>query len=159
MERETTRNPSDVRENLNWLVQLAMKVLLVALSSVVASITLSLAGTDKSHSPTIITEAGTPSLNLKNVHIDLRDGKIRGTAYVSFGYAAPKSAHIHAYGTDSKGSLVAEGCDSLSGNLLAPHPRLAGKGRDLFGLELKGSSEDIRTIRVVSHLGRSDCSG
>ncbi|MCX6972961.1 MAG: hypothetical protein NTZ94_01465 [Verrucomicrobia bacterium] len=159
MKRRTTRNPSDVRENLNWLVQLAMKVLLTALSTVLASITLSLAGTDKSHSPTILTEAGTPSLNLKNVRIDLRDGKIRGTAYVSFGYAAPKSAHIHAYGIDSKGAVVAEGCDSLSGNLLAPHPRLAGKGKDLFGLELKGSSEDIRTIRVVSHLGRSDCSG
>lgn len=159
MERETTKNPSDVRGNIDQLVQHSMKVLLVTLSSVLASMTLSLAGTVKSHAPTIITEAGTPSLNLKNVHIDLRDGKIRGTAYVSFGYAAPKSAHIHAYGMDSKGSLVAEGCDSLSGNLLAPHPRLAGKGRDLFGLELKGSSGDIRTIRVVSHLGRSDCSG
>ena len=135
-----------------------MKGLLVTLSSMRASLTLSLAETDKSHSSTIITEAATPSLNRKNVRIDLRDGKIRGTAYVSFGYAAPKSAHIHAYGIDSKGSVVAEGCDSLSGNLLAPHPRLAGKGKDLFGIELKGSSGDIRTIRVVSHLGHSDCS-
>lgn len=137
-----------------------MKLLPFALSLALASANVSLAGTSPSLlGPIVVTEARTAPLILKSVRIDRRDGKIRGTAYVSFGYAAPKSAHIHAYGIDSKGAVVAEGFDSLSGNLLAPHPRLAGKGRDLFGLELKGSSEDIRTIRVVSHLGRSDCSG
>lgn len=137
-----------------------MKLLPFALSLVLASATVSLAGTGQSSfGPKVIAEPGTPSLNLKNVRIDPRDGKIRGTAYVSFGYSVPSSAHIHAYALNSKGAVVAEGCDRLSGNLLAPHPRLAGRGRDAFGIELIGPLSTFSSIRVVSHLGQSDCSG
>jgi len=137
-----------------------MKLLPFALSLLLAAATVSLAGPGQSSlGPKVITETGIPSLYLKNVRIDPRDGKVRGTAYVNFGYAAPGSAHIHAYALNSKGDVVAEGCDRLSGNLLAPHPRFAGRGRDAFGIELKGSPSTFSSIRVVSHLGQSDCSG
>ncbi len=109
------------------------------------------------HPVRIEIEAGTPTLTIRNPRIDLRDGKVRGTAYVNFGYAAPRAAHIHAYGLNSVGKVVAQGCDDLSGNLLAPHPRRAGKGRDAFGIFLRGESEEVRVIRLAPHVGKDDC--
>lgn len=158
MKRVTTRNPSNVRGNLFGLVLLDMKHLLLAISLALAVLSPSMAGSVQlPAAPKVVALVGTPSLSLKNLRIDSRDGKIRGTAYVRFGYAPPRSVHVHAYGLDSAGTVVAEGCDNLSGVLLAPHPRRAGKGRDAFGIELDGNSSAVRSIRVVSHLGRSDC--
>lgn len=102
-------------------------------------------------------EAGTPTLTIRNPRMDVRDGMVRGTAYVNFGYAAPRAAHIHAYGLNSVGKVVAQGCDDLSGNLLAPHPRRAGKGRDAFGIVLRGESDEVRVIRLAPHVGKDDC--
>lgn len=102
-------------------------------------------------------EAGTPTLTIRNPRIDVRDGKVRGTAYVNFGYSAPRTAHIHAYGLNSAGRIVAQGCDDLSGNLLTPHPRRAGKGRDAFGILLRGESGEVTVIRLAPHVGKDDC--
>lgn len=128
-----------------------MKLLPFALSLVLASATVSLADTGQSSlGPKVIAEPGIPSLYLKNVRVDPRNGKIRGTAYVTFGYAAPSSAHVHFYALSAKGDILAEGCDRLSS--LSPHPRRAGKGRDAFSAYL-GNLRDITTVRLVAHSG------
>ena len=38
--------------------------------------------------PRIVVSSESPALRLQNVHIDPHDGKVRGTAYLNFGYAA-----------------------------------------------------------------------
>lgn len=106
---------------------------------------------------TIEIVAGSPAIVIKNARVDPRDGKIRGTASVAFGYAAPFSAHIHAYGLDAAGNVVAHVCDSLSRNLLAPHPRRAGQGRDAFSFRFPEGTEPIRGIRLLAHTGKGPC--
>jgi hypothetical protein len=130
-----------------------MKLLPFALSLLLASATISVAGTGQSPlGPKVITEPGIPSLYLKNVRVDPRDGRIRGTAYVNFGHTAPRAAHVHFYALSAAGDILAEGCDRLSSVSLSPHPRRAGKGRDAFSAFL-GNLRDITTVRLVAHSG------
>lgn len=160
MKREFTRVPSKTRENPWAVVSPIMKHLVPAFAAVTLFIVPVWAGASVGASlgaVPIEVMAGTPTLTIKNPRIDARDGKIRGTAYVNFGYAAPGAAHVHAYGLNSRGQLVAEGCDRLSGSLLSPHPRRAGKGRDAFGILLGGKPGEVRLIRLVSHVGKGDC--
>lgn len=102
--------------------------------------------------PTLEIESGSPSLYIRNARIDSRDGKIRGTAYVSFGYAAPRAAHVHFYAVSATGKILAEGCDRLTSVSLSPHPRLAGRGRDAFSADL-GNLRGIKIIRLIAHSG------
>ena len=81
--------------------------------------------------PRIVVSSESPALRLQNVHIDPHDGKVRGTTYLNFDYAAPQLPHLHVYVLDGSGKIVYQGCDKLSRDLLAPHPRL-GRGRDTF---------------------------
>ena len=70
--------------------------------------------------PRIVVSSESPELRLQNVHIDPHDGKVRGTAYLNFGYAAPLLPHVHVYALDGSGKIVYQGCDKLSGDLLGP---------------------------------------
>ena len=95
-------------------------------------------------------------MRLKNVHIDPHDGKVRGTAYLNFGYAAPLLPHVHVYALNGSGKIVYEGCDKLSRDLLAPHPRLR-RGRDIFSARLPANLNGITTIKVVASSEHDDC--
>lgn len=103
----------------------------------------------------LTVEQGTPTLTIRNLRVDPRDGKIRGTAYVSFGYAAPRVAHVHAYALNAKDVIVGETCDTLSGALLAPHPRLSQRKRDAFSMTVP-TGDQVREVRLVAHVGRHD---
>jgi len=106
--------------------------------------------------PKIVVLDGSPTLTVKKARIDLHDGKIRGTAYRAFGYAVPNQSHVHIYGLDSSGRVIAEGCDKLSRQLLYPHPRLPGKGHDAFSASL-GNLAGVKTVQIVTHTGHDDC--
>jgi hypothetical protein len=84
------------------------------------------------------------------------DGRVRGTAYLNFGYAASRLPHVHVYGLDGSGKIVYEGCDKLSRDLLAPHPRLP-KGRDSFSAKLPANLNGITTVKVVASSGHDNC--
>jgi hypothetical protein len=133
-----------------------MKAIIPVLSILLTTIGCStaLAGLPTS-SLRLAAEQGTPTLTIRNLRIDPRDGKIRGTAYVTFGYAAPRVAHVHAYALNTKGVVVGETCDTLSGALLAPHPRLSQKGRDAFSMTIP-AGDQVREVRLVAHVGRHD---
>ena len=106
--------------------------------------------------PQIVSSSEAPALIVKNVQIDQRDGKIRGTASLRFGYGAPLLPHVHVYGLNPSGQVVAEGCDKLSGALLS-NPRPVGKGHSAFSANL-GDLAGVTTIRVVASAGHSnDC--
>jgi hypothetical protein len=106
--------------------------------------------------PRIVISSESPALRLQNVHIDPHDGKVRGTAYLNFGYAAAGSPHVHVFALDGSGKIVYEGCDKLSRDLLAPHPRLH-KGRDSFSTSLPANLNQITTIEVVASSGHDNC--
>ena len=106
--------------------------------------------------PRIVVSSGSPALQLKNLHIDPHDGKVRGTAYLNFGYAAPRLPHVYVYGLDGSGKIVYEGCDKLNRDLLAPYPRLH-KGRDSFSAKLPANLNGITTIKVVASSGHDNC--
>lgn len=137
------------------LVSPDMKASLSALFFSLIAATMAFAGQPQP-APKIVVLNGSPSLAVKNLRIDPHDGKIRGTASVAFGYSAPMLAHVHIYGLDPSGRVIAEGCDKLSRQLLYPHPRLAGKGRDAFSVNL-GNLAGIKTVEIVPHTGHNDC--
>jgi len=127
---------------------LFLAILLPLFTSVAAS------ANPSSMSQTITIAAGSPAIVIKKARVDPRDGIIRGTAYLAFGYAAPFSAHIHAFGLDATGNVVAGVCENLSRNLLAPHPRRAGQGRDAFSFKFPVGTQSIRGIQLVAHTGK-----
>ena len=106
--------------------------------------------------PRIVVSSESPALRLQNVHIDPHDGKVRGMAYLNFGYAAPGLPHVHIYALDGSGKIVYEGCDKLSRDLLAPYPRLH-KGRNSFSASLPANLNQITTIKVVASSGHDNC--
>lgn len=139
------------------LVSPSMKTLLSALLFSLIATTMVSAGPSQVTTPRFVVADGSPSVEIKNLRIDPRDGKVRGTAYLAFGYSAPMLAHVHIYGLDSSGRTIAEGCDKLSRQLLYPHPRLPGRGRDTFSANL-GHFADIKTVKIVAHTGHdNDC--
>jgi hypothetical protein len=92
--------------------------------------------------PRIVVSSESPALRLQNVHIDPHDLKVRGTAYLNLGYAAPGLPHVHVHGLDGSGKIVYAGCDKLSRDLLASYPRLH-KGRDSFSASLPANLNQI----------------
>jgi len=132
-----------------------MKTPLSVLLFLLTAATMAFAGQIQT-TPKIVVLDGSPSLTVKNPRIDAHDGKIRGTAYLAFGYAAPSHSHVHIYGLDSSGRVISEGCDKLDRQLLYPHPRLAGKGHDAFSASL-GNLAGVKTVQIVTHTGRDDC--
>lgn len=106
--------------------------------------------------PRIVISSENPALRLQNVHIDPHDGKVRGTAYLNFGYAAPGLPHVHVYALDGSGKIFYEGCDKFSRNLLARHPRLQKRG-DSFSASLPANLNQITTIKVVASSGHDNC--
>jgi hypothetical protein len=106
--------------------------------------------------PRIVILSESPALRLQNVHIDPHDGKVRGTAYLNFGYASPALPHVHVYALDGYGKIVYEGCDTLRRDLLASHPRVH-KGRDSFSASLPTNLSQITTIKVVASSGHDNC--
>lgn len=104
----------------------------------------------------IVASSESPAVRLKNVRIDPHDGKLRGTAYLNFGYTAPYLPHVHVYAMHGSGRRVYESCDKLSRNLLAPHPRLE-KGKDSFSVSLPAHLSGITTIKVVASSGHDKC--
>jgi hypothetical protein len=85
-----------------------------------------------------------------------KTAKVRGMACLNFGYASPGLPHVHVYALDGSGKIVYEGCDKLSRDLLAPHPRLQ-KGRDSFSASLPANLDQITTIKVVASSGDDNC--
>ena len=96
-----------------------------------------------------------PALRLQNVHIDPNDGKVRGTAYLSFGYAAPGLPHVHIYALDGSGKIVYQGCDKLSRS--ARPASTASERRDSFSARLPANLSGIATIKVVASSGHDNC--
>jgi hypothetical protein len=64
--------------------------------------------------------------------------------------------HVHVYALDGSGKIVYQGCDKLSRDLRAPHPRL-GRGRDTFSARLPANLSGITTIKVVASSGHDNC--
>ena len=106
--------------------------------------------------PKIVVSTESPALRLENLRIDQHDGKVRGTAYLNLGYAAPSWSHVDVYGLDASGRVIYHACDKLSRNLLAPHPRL-GRGRDTFSVDLSRDLSGVATIRVVASSRSENC--
>jgi hypothetical protein len=106
--------------------------------------------------PRIVISSESPALRLQNVHIDPHDGKVRGTAYLNLGYAAPGLPHVHIYALDGSGKIVYQGCDKLNKDLLARHPRLQKRG-DSFSASLRANLNQIITIKVVASSGHDKC--
>jgi hypothetical protein len=106
--------------------------------------------------PRIIVSSETPALRIENVRIDPNDGKVRGTAYVNFGYATPFSPRVHVFALASSGNVLYESCDRLSRHLLARSPRLH-RGRDSFSASLPAGLRGITTIKVVASNGHDGC--
>jgi hypothetical protein len=106
--------------------------------------------------PRIVVSSESPALRLQNVHIDPHDGKVRGMAYLNFGYVAPLLPHVHIYAVDGSGKIAYQGCDKLSRDLLAPHPRL-GRGRENFAASLPANLNYITTLKVLASSGHDDC--
>ena len=59
--------------------------------------------------PRIVVSSESPALRLQNVHIDPHDGKVRGMAYLNFGYVAPLLPHVHIYAVDGSGKIAYQG--------------------------------------------------
>jgi len=137
------------------IVLLGMKTPWFILSLVVLVGTKMALATPTQGTPQILFSSESPALIVKNARVDPHDGKIRGTVYLRFGYSVPLLPHVHVYGVNASGRVIAEGCDKLSGQLLFPHPRLAGKGSDAFSTNL--SLAGVKTVRVVATAGHNDC--
>jgi hypothetical protein len=145
-----------MRDFPRFVVSLGMKTTLFSIVFILL-ITAAMAGASPLQSaPRIVVSSESPAVQLKNVHIDPHDGKVRGTAYLNFGYAAPRLPHVHVYALGGPGKMFYEGCDKLSRDLLAPHPRLQ-KGRDSFSASLPANLNRITTIKVVASSGHADC--
>ena len=85
----------------------------------------------------------------------MREGKIRGTVSLRFGYGVPLLPHAHVYGLDGAGRVIAEGCDKIGGQLLSG-PRSSGYRAATFSVSL--GMAGVTTVRVVASAGRGeDC--
>ena len=145
-----------MRDFPRFVVEVSMKTTLFSIVFLLLIAARYGASPSQGAPPRIVVWSESPELPLQNVHIDPHDGKVRGTAYLSFGYAAPGLPHVHIYALDGSGKIVYQGCDKLSGNLLAPHPRL-GRGRDTFSASLPANLNGITTIEVVASSGHDNC--
>ena len=146
-----------MRDFPRFVVSLGMKTTLFPIVLILLIIAVrSGASPPQGAPPRIVVSSESPALSLQNVHIDPHDGKVRGTAYLNFGYAAPGLPHVHVYALDGSGKIVYAGCDKLSRDLLAPYPRLH-KGRDSFSARLPANLSGITTIKVVASSGHDNC--
>ena len=146
-----------MRDFPRFVVEVSMKTTLFSIVFLLLIAARSGASPSQGAPPRIVIWSESPALRLQNVHIDPNDGKVRGTAYLNFGYAAPGLPHVHIYALDGSGKIVYQGCDKLSKDLLAPHPRLP-KGRgDSFSARLPANLSGIPTIKVVASSGHDNC--
>ena len=145
-----------MRDFSRFLVSLGMKTTLFCTVFLLLIAARSGASPSQGAPPRIVVSSESPALRLQNVHIDPHDGKVRGTAYLNFGYAAPLLPHVHVYAVDGSGQIVYQGCDKLSRDLLAPHPRL-GRGRESFAASLPANLNYITTLKVLASSGHDDC--
>ena len=145
-----------MRDFPRFVVSLGMKTTLFPIVLILLIIAAMARASPPQGAPRIVVSSESPALRLQNVHIDPHDGKVRGTAYLNFGYAAPGLPHVHVYGLDGSGKIVYEGCDKLSRDLLAPYPRLH-KGRDSFSARLPANLNGITTIKVVASSRHDNC--
>jgi hypothetical protein len=145
-----------MRDFPRFVVSLGMKTILFPIVLILLIIAAMARASPPQGAPRIVVSSESPALRLQNVHIDPHDGKVRGTAYLNFGYAAPGLPHVHVNGLDGSGKIVYEGCDKLSRDLLAPYPRLH-KGRDSFSAKLPANLNQITTIKVVASSRHDNC--
>ncbi|HEY5743133.1 MAG TPA: hypothetical protein VIS99_11385 [Terrimicrobiaceae bacterium] len=145
-----------MRDFPRFVVSLGMKTTWFPIV-IILLITAAMARTSPpQRAPRIVVSSESPALRLQNVRVDPHDGKVRGTAYLNFGYPSPRLPHVHVYGLDGSGKIVYEGCDKLSRDLLAPSPWLH-KGRDSFSASLPANLNQITTIKVVASGGDDNC--
>jgi hypothetical protein len=145
-----------MREFPQFVVSLGMKTTLLPIFLILLFTGVMAATSPPQSTPRIAVSSESPQLWLKNVHIDPHDGKVRGTAYLNFGYAAPRLPHVHVYALNASGKVVYEGCDKLNRDVLAPHPRLH-KGRDGFSASLPKNLNGIVAVKVVASSGHNNC--
>jgi hypothetical protein len=145
-----------MRDFPRFVVSLGMKTTLFPIVLILLITAAMARASPPQGAPRIVVSSESPALRLQNVHIDPHDGKVRGMAYVNFGYAAPGFPHVHVYALDGSGKIVYEGCDKLSRDLLAPYPRLH-KGRNSFSASLPANLNQITTIKVVASSGHDNC--
>jgi hypothetical protein len=144
-----------MRDFPRFVVSLGMKTTLFPIVLILLITAAMARASPPQGAPRIVVSSESPALRLQNVHIDPHDGKVRGTAYLNFGYA-PLLPHVHVYALDGSGMIVSEGCDKLSRDLLAPYPRLH-KGRDSFSASLPSNLNQITTIKVMASSGHDNC--
>lgn len=145
--------PQNLRDFNGHFVSSGMKRLFLILSLAALTSATMVAAPG---APQIVGSGENPALMVTDARIDPRDGKIRGTVYLRFGYSAPLLTHVHVYGMNASGQVAAEACDKLSSFILS-NPRLAGKSHDGFSANL-GSLAGITTLQVVASSGHStDC--
>jgi hypothetical protein len=145
-----------MRDFSRFLVPLSMKTILFSIAFLLVIAARSGASPSQGAPPRIVVSSESPALRLQNVHIDPHDGKVRGMAYLNFGYVAPLLPHVHIYAVDGSGKIAYQGCDKLSRVLLAPHP-LLGRGRESFAASLPANLNGITTLKVLASSGHDDC--
>jgi hypothetical protein len=106
--------------------------------------------------PRIIVQSERPALYIKNAHVDLHNNKVRGTAYLNFGYPVPAAPHVHVYAFAPSGKIVYESCDKLSRDRLTLNPP-PHRGRDSFSASLPGNLNGITRIKIVARSGHDNC--
>ena len=145
-----------MRDFSRFLVSLSMKTTLFCIVFLLLIAARFGASPSQGAPPRIVVSSESPALRRQNVHIDPHDGKVRGMAYLNFGYVAPLLPHVHIYAVDGSGKIAYQGCDKLSRDLLAPHPRL-GRGRESFAASLPANLNYITTLKVLASSGHDDC--
>ena len=144
-----------MRDFPRFVVSLGMKTTLFPIVLILLVIAAMARASPPQGAPRIVVSSESPALRLQNVHIDPHDGKVRGTAYLNLGYAAPGLPHVHIHALGS-GKIVYQGCDKLSRDLLASYQRLH-KGRDSFSVRLPSNLNQITTIKVVASSRHDNC--
>ena len=104
-------------------------------------------------SPRIVLSSDSPALVVKDAWVDMPEGKVRGAVSLRFGYGVPLLPHVHIYGLDGAGRVIAEGCDKLGGQLLSGS-RPSGNGSSTFSVSL--GMAGVTTVRVVASAGHND---
>src|SRR6476619_1069774 len=137
-----------MRDFPRFVVSLGIKTTLFPIVLILLVIAAMARASPPQGAPRIVVSSESPALRLQNVHIDPHDGKVRGTAYLNLGYAAPGLPHVHIYALDGSGKIVYQGCDKLNKDLLARHPRLQKRG-DSFSASLPANLNQFTTIKVV----------
>lgn len=104
--------------------------------------------------PALVITSEDPALSAKNVYLT-RNGKVRGTVYLGYGYSVPRSPHVHVYALDASNKIIHQSCDKINGTLLVRGPRFGQGAAPFFGDA--PLNEGVATIKIVVHGENDEC--